>query len=106
MRDILRIAAPFTLWIAVFSAVYGLEGMVCCRHGLALAPAQGRLLLVTALAGRDRVAGLLWTLWSGPYGSPTRFGRLVSRTLGLSALVATVWTLAPVATLPVCHAGA
>ena len=51
-------------------------------------------------------AGLLWTLWSGPYGSPTRFGRLVSRTLGLSALAATVWTLAPVATLPVCHAGA
>ncbi|WP_273501471.1 hypothetical protein [Paracoccus sphaerophysae] len=48
----------------------------------------------------------MWTLWSGPYGSPTRFGRLVSRTLGLSALVATVWTLAPVATLPVCHAGA
>lgn len=107
MRDILRIAAPFTLWIAAFSAVYGLEGMVCSRHGLALAPAQSRRLLVTAWLGVIALqAGLLWTLWSGPYGSPTRFGRLVSRTLGLSVLVATVWTLAPVATLPVCHAGA
>ena len=47
MRDILRTAAPFTLWIAAFSAVYGLEGMVCSRHGLALGRGQGRLLLVT-----------------------------------------------------------
>ena len=59
------------------------------------------LLLVTAWLGVIALqAGLLWTLWSGPYGSPTRFGRLVSRTLGLSALAATVWTPAPVATLP------
>ena len=104
MRDILAIAAPFTLWIAAFSGVYGLEGLVCSRHGLALGPGEGRLVLLAAGLGAAALqAGLLWTLRGPAHGAATRFGRTVSLTLGVAGLAATLWTLIPVLTLPLCH---
>ncbi len=102
MRDILRIAAPFTLWIVAFSAIYGLEGLVCSRHGAHLDAATGRLMLLAAWGVAIAAHLLLAHAYRGPMGGDTRFHRFVALTLALAALAATVWTLMPVATMSMC----
>ena len=104
MKDILRLSVPLTLWIAAFSAVYGLEGVVCSRHGAGLAPGQGRTVLVAAwLAAVAVQAGLLFGLRTPRFASPSRFVQGLSLSLAVVALVATIWTLFPVAVVGLCE---
>lgn len=105
MKDILRISVPLTVWLAAFSAVYGLEGLVCSHRwaeaGLSLAAGRGILLAAWALAVALQTM-LLLALRSPRFASPSGFARSVSLTLAGVALVATAWTFLPVAATSLC----
>jgi len=105
MRDILRLSLPLTLWLATFSGLYALHGLLCSsRFAQAATPDEaGRFLLTAAalLAVALQVA-LLLALRSGRWGAPSGFVRRTSLTLGLIALVATIWTSLPIAAVSHC----
>lgn len=106
MRDILRISVPLTVWLAAFSAVYGLEGLVCSDRwsGAGLGAADGRAALLTAAIAAVALQGvLLLGLRSPRFASPSGFVQGVSLALAVVALVATAWTLLPVATISLCR---
>jgi hypothetical protein len=104
MKEVLRLSLPLTLWLVSFSAVYGLQALVCAQ-GWQAEPgpggiAWGRLILLSAAVGAVLLQGVfLWGLLAAP--SSPGLVRRVSIGLGVTALVATVWTLFPVA-LPLC----
>ena len=105
MTDILRISLPLTVWLAAFSAIYGLEGLVCSSRwveaGFGPTAGRGALVVTWVLAVATQVAFVL-ALRSPAVASPSRFVRKVSLALAAAALVATVWTLMPVATTTLC----
>lgn len=105
MSDILRLSVPLTVWLATFSAVYGLQGLVCsdrwAEAGLDLAAGRGVLLAAWAVAIALQ-AGFVLALRSGRYASPSRFVHGVSLALAIVALISTAWTLLPVATTTAC----
>lgn len=105
MTDILRIAVPLTAWLAAFSAVYGLHGLVCSERWAAAGfdLAAGRAVMAAAWAAAVAVQiALLVALRSPRFASRSAFVRGVSLMLAVTALVATLWTLLPVATTSVC----
>ena len=96
MTDILRLFGPLVLWLASFSAIYGLHGAIC---------AQGwdRSLLVMAwgIAVTVQAAPLL-LLSTERFGACAGFVRRASLALATVSLVAVIWTLAPAAFLSAC----
>lgn len=106
MRDVLRILAAPLLWLASFSAVYGLHGLIC-GHGIAaevlgLIPLQ-RVLMVTAwLVAIAAQTALLTALYARRFASPSPFVGFVSHATGWAGLVATVWSLFPVVVTTYC----
>lgn len=105
MRDILRISLPLTIWLASFSAVYGLEGLVCSdrwtQAGLSLTAGRGVLITAWVIAIALQAAILL-ALRSPRFASPSGFVQGVTLTLAAVALLATAWSLLPVATTSLC----
>lgn len=102
MRDILRLSMPMTVWLISFSAVYGLQGLVCSPR-LSYEQGGARYLLILAvILGVCIQAALLWGLHSHRWGSPHPFIRATSTILGAVALIATIWTLFPVILLSLC----
>jgi hypothetical protein len=99
MKEVLRLSVPLALWLASFSAVYGLQALSCSRHWPEALPARPVLILAWALAVALQ-AILLWTLVRD--GSPSRFVRAVSVALAGVALLAAGWTLLPVAVTSAC----
>jgi len=99
MKDLSRILLSPVVWLASFSAVYALHGLVCQLDpgapGL-LGVSWSRITLVVAfvLAALVQV-GLLALLYSPRFGAAPGFARSVSRMSGWVGLVATVWTLFP-----------
>lgn len=105
MTDILRISLPLTVWIAAFSAVYGLEGIVCSGRWAAagLGPDQGRAALIAAWAVAIAMqVGLILWLRMPRFASDLPWVQRVGTILAWVALVATVWSLMPVATASIC----
>lgn len=108
MIDILRLSVPITVWLVSFSAVYGLHGIVCAaewagRPGIGHL-SLGHVLLLAASAMAVLVqAGLMFAIANVRVGGPRGFTRRTSLALAVTALVATVWTLFPVAVLPMCR---
>ena len=106
MSDVLRILIAPLVWLACFSGVYGLHGLLC-EHGLADAVAGSlslsRILLVVAygLVLALQVA-ILAGLSSTRLASPSRFVRFVSVATGWVGLLAAAWSLMPVLTTSVC----
>ena len=106
MTDILRILAGPVVWLAAFSAVYGLHGLVC-GHGITGTLPGGialpRALLVSAyvLAVLPQ-AVVLTVLHSARFGASSPFVRFVSLASGWVGLVAAAWTLLPAATTTYC----
>jgi hypothetical protein len=107
MTDVIRLSLPLTVWLISFSAVYGLQGIVCASSwsttpgiaGLGL----GRLVLLAAYATATGVqAATLVALWRERFGDPTGFMRRTTLTLAVVGLVAVLWTLFPVAVLSLC----
>lgn len=98
MKDLLRILVSPVVWLACFSAVYGLHGVVCELDPGAsvLGVSQTRIMLVIAFGLAVLVqVGLLAALYSREFGAAPGFARSVSLTSGWVGLVATLWTLIP-----------
>ena len=108
MRDLLRILLPLLLWLAAFSAIYGLHGIGCAQRWPEVAlPAASlfRWALVTAwLAAILAQLVVLAALGSRRFGAPSPFARWTSLATAWAGLVATLWTLHPVALLADCGA--
>lgn len=102
MRDVLRIAVPLTLWLAAFSGVYGLEGIVCSGRWSETTSVGRPVLVAAAAAAVALQTVLVLALRSPGYGSPSPFARRLSVTLAVAALVASVWTFIPIATTSIC----
>jgi len=96
MTDVLRLFGPLVLWLASFSAVYGVQGIVCAQ-GWSNTP----VLLAWGVAIALQ-AGLLTVLCSARYGMRHGVARRASLTLGTIGLFAVIWTLFPVVVLPAC----
>lgn len=106
MTDILRLSIPLTAWLAMFSAIYGLQGLVCSARwrGAGLDLDSGRWALALAgLLGIAIQSTLLLALRSPRFASSSGFMQSVSLTLATVALVATAWTLLPIATTAACR---
>jgi hypothetical protein len=96
MIDVLRLFGPIVLWLASFSAVYGLQGLSCAQgwsHGVVVIA----WLVTIAL----QVAALL-VVRSPVSGVPAGSGRWASLALAIVGVVAIVWTLFPVVLLTAC----
>jgi hypothetical protein len=105
MSDILRISVPLTVWLAAFSAVYGLHGLICsprwAEAGLDEAAGRWALILIAILV-LALEAALLVALRTPRFASSSAFVRVLSLGLAVVALVASAWTLVPVATTSAC----
>lgn len=96
MTDVVRLFGPLVLWLASFSAIYGLHGVTC-------AEGWDRTILIQAwlfvVALQVVSLGLLST---ERFGARPGFVRSTSLALATVGLVAVIWTLAPVAVLTAC----
>ncbi len=106
VNEILRISVALTAWLAAFSAIYGLQGIVCSDRwshaGFDLA--AGRAVLIAAWAAAIALQlALLRALRSPRLASRSVFVRRVSVTLCVAAIVATVWTQLPIVTTSICR---
>lgn len=102
MMDLLRILIAPLVWLATFSALYGLHGLLCSDASDASAGTT-ELRLVTAYLVAILVQGtVLIGLYHDRFAAPHATIRLISRVTGWVGLVATIWTLFPVAVLAVC----
>jgi hypothetical protein len=106
VKDIIRILIAPLAWLAGFSAVYSLHGLIC-GHGIdgmvfGVVPVP-RLMLVAAYALSILVqVGLVWALYSARFASPSPFVGFVSRATGWVGLVSAVWALLPTVTTTYC----
>ncbi len=105
MKDVLRILIGPLMWLAAFSAVYGLHGLIC-GHGIA-GTASGlplpRVLLVAAYAFAIVLqVALLVLLCHQRFASGDGFVRFVSQATGWVGVVATGWSLLPVVMTTYC----
>jgi hypothetical protein len=100
MTDVLRILLPLMVWLAAFGGVYGLHGLLCGHaiEGVVLGSiALSRAVMAGAYAlAIVALATVLLILDARRFASGSPFVRFVSRATGWTALVAVVWTLAPV----------
>jgi len=105
MTDVLRLFGPLAVWLGSFSAVYGLHGLVCSDRWTAagLTLSDGRLVLVAAWLTAIAVqVGLLLVLRLRRFAPPPGFPAGVSQWLSAAAVVATLWSLFPVAVTSTC----
>lgn len=106
MIEILRILVAPLVWLAAFSGVYGLHGLGCALQWPQvemLSLSLYRFLLLAAwLAAILAQIALLAALRSERFGSSFPFIRWTSIATGWVGLVATLWTLHPVAVLSAC----
>ncbi|MCY0096994.1 hypothetical protein [Hoeflea ulvae] len=106
MKDLLRILVSPLVWLASFSAVYALHGLVCQLDpgpsGL-FGVSWGRITLGVAFVLAVLVqAGLLALLYSPRFGAAPGFARSVSRMSGWVGLAAALWTLFPTLVISSC----
>ena len=106
MTSLLRILASPLLWLASFSTIYGLQGLLCAveTRGWGSASVSPSVFVLGAawLAAIGLQGLLLWVLRSTQYGTPSDFVRWVSLATGWTGLVATIWTLFPVIATSIC----
>ncbi|MGX0879084.1 small-conductance mechanosensitive channel [Roseovarius sp. MBR-154] len=105
MTDLLRILIAPLVWLASFSAVYAVHGLVCGHDisGTLWGVPLSKLLLWGAyLVALVLQAALLTALYHPRARSASRFVRRVSRITGWVGLVATAWSLFPVAVTSPC----
>lgn len=106
MRDILRLSLPLTVWLVCFSGVYALHALVCSDRlatGGASVPDLGHSVLLFGWAVSIVVqVGLLVALSGSRFGGPKGFMRSITLALAAIGLMATLWTLGPVALIRPC----
>lgn len=100
MTNLFRILIGPLAWLAGFSAVYGLHGLIC---GLGWGGGGAALLRGAAFAGVVALqAGILAALHLPRFAPASPFVRRVSRATGWTGLIAALWTLSPVLTTTSC----
>lgn len=99
MIEILRLSAPLTLWVTVFSGVYALQGFTCSRHWPEDLWARPILLGAWA-AGVILQVFVLIAIHHAP--SKSVFVQRVAMGIAIVALVAVAWTLLPVVAMSTC----
>lgn len=105
MSEVARIFAPLLVWLALFSGVYGLHGLGCALGwpGVDAGPTSlHRAALLAGWCGAILLQVLVLIALIRPLGSQRPFVRGITITLGVTAVVATVWTLFPVAFVSSC----
>lgn len=103
MIDILRLSIPLTLWLASFSAIYGLHGMLCAQGLNEPAGSGGQSILFGAWAvSIIAQASLLLALGNARLAASSPLARRVSVGLAVAALAANLWTLFPVVATSHC----
>jgi hypothetical protein len=105
MIDLLRILISPLVWLASFSAVYGLHGALCGQEvaGMVLGFPLSRLLLIAAYAVAVLLQIVLLVMhFHGRLAAAPGFVRFVSLATGWTGLVAAVWTLFPVVVTTSC----
>jgi hypothetical protein len=106
VSDVLRISIPLTVWLASFSAIYGLHGLACSANWTSAAflglPLARAALVAAWIAAIALQLGLVFAMKSHQFGSRSLFVRWISVTLSLAALVASLWTLFPVVATSAC----
>ncbi|UOM32583.1 hypothetical protein [Acuticoccus sp. I52.16.1] len=107
MSDVVRILVAPLVWLASFSAVYGLHGLLC-GHGLAEPAADPLSLPRALLVGAYGVAlalqvAILVALHRPGLASSSHVIRCISVATGWVGLVAAAWTLMPVLTTSLCR---
>jgi len=105
--DLVRILIGPLVWLAGFSALYGLHGVGCASGWPDAVVAGGaslhRAALVAAWIGLLALqVAVVLALRRGAFAAPGRFVRRTSLTLGAVGVVATLWSLFPVAVLSSC----
>lgn len=105
MKDLARILVAPLVWLASFSAVYGLHGLIC-GHGLdgavgGVDVARALLVLAYGLAVTTQAA-IVWAIHGSWLAASGRFAAFVSRTTAWVGLAAAIWTLLPTITTTYC----
>lgn len=103
MIDILRLALPFTLWLAAFSTVYGLHGFLCATPGGNPIMAKSVLMIAWALLLALQVA-ILISFRSDRFVFSSVWTKKISVTLALAAIIANIWTFLPIVVTTGCRA--
>jgi len=106
VRDLLRILLPLLVWLASFSAIYGLQGLGCAFGWTEIA-LPGLSLFRWTLMGAWLSAILVQLLFllavrEWPFGSTSDFYRKAKLATAWSGLIATGWTLFPLAVSSTC----
>ncbi|MEI4263716.1 hypothetical protein [Roseovarius sp. D0-M9] len=96
MSEVIRLFGPLVLWLASFSAVYGVHG-IACAQGWTHTPVVAAAGVALAL----QVAFLL-VLTSQASGMQRGVSRWASITLAIIGIIAVIWTLFPVVVLTAC----
>lgn len=105
MKDLLRIALPFTVWMISFGTVYALHGIVCQPDWQeADIPTVSRNILITAagLGVAAHGAVVLLLRRADPVGG-SHFVKRIAMGLSVSALFSSVWSALPILMLPMCR---
>ena len=106
MIELLRILVAPLVWLAAFSGVYGLHGLGCALRWSeveVLSLSLHRFFLLSAWFAAILVQiALLAALRSERFGSNSSFVHGTSVAMGWVGLVATLWTLHPVAVTSAC----
>jgi len=105
MTNVLRILIAPLVWLAAFSAIYGLHGLLCGQNiaGAVFGLPLPRVLLVTAYFLAIVLQGaLLVALYRSRFGAPSSLMRFVSHATGWAGLVITIWSLFPIVATSYC----
>lgn len=107
MSVIFQLLAPLLLWLASFSAIYGLHGLGCAQgwSAVEIGPLSlFRMALVVAWGVVVAAQIMLFRLVRNRIRrAPKRDLPKTRLIIGWTALVASVWTLFPVAVLTSCQ---
>lgn len=96
MRSVLILFGPLVLWLASFSAVYGLQA-IACAQGWTRGPVQMAWVAAIALQ-----AALLLVLFKVDVAPGQTLERRASISLGIIGLIAVIWTMFPAVVLRMC----
>lgn len=106
MTDLLRILVAPLAWLASFTAIYALHGLLCGFQveGVALGIPLPRVLLVSAYALAILLQVVLLTvLYRSSFLPSSAFAHRVSHATGWTGLVAAIWSLVPAAMATYCN---
>tara|TARA_R110002111_G_scaffold96081_1_gene148859 strand:+ start:760 stop:1083 length:324 start_codon:yes stop_codon:yes gene_type:complete len=106
VKELLRVLLPLLVWLASFSAIYGLHGLGCASGWTEVAlPVMSLFRWVLFLAWTATIFFqllLLLALRTQRFGTTSSFIRRLSITNSWTALIATFWTLYPIAVSSTC----